>query len=213
MIDLYYSDSGNSLRAIIALEECGLEYQPHEIDQAKGEHKTPEFLRMNPFGTVPVIIDHDGLEGVPITLDQSGAIMLHAANKAGRFLPDDPVRRTTVMQWFMAAITDAQPASQIIKYLVQVDESPATRAFLEGRLMNILRVFDSRIADREFLAGDISIADLALYPVVSMRCDLLERARTFGNLLSWFDRLGKRPGIARARQVAPQAAALYRRPS
>ena len=93
MIDLYAAGTSNGMRARIALEECGLPYTLNFIDLAKGENKTPQFLAMNPNGQIPVIVDHDGPGGKPVTLSQSTAILLYCAEKSGKFLPKDPAAR------------------------------------------------------------------------------------------------------------------------
>ncbi len=90
MIDLYTFNTSNGQRAAIILEECGLPYRVHKVDLTKGEQKAPGFLNINPAGAIPAIIDHDGPGGVPLRLAQSGAIVLYAATKAGKFLPDGP---------------------------------------------------------------------------------------------------------------------------
>ncbi|MEO8038774.1 MAG: glutathione S-transferase N-terminal domain-containing protein, partial [Betaproteobacteria bacterium] len=87
MIDLYFAPTANGYRATVALEECGLSYRLHSLDIAKGEARTPEFLKINPAGLIPVIVDHEGPGGTPMTLSQSAAIIMYAAEKSSRFLP------------------------------------------------------------------------------------------------------------------------------
>src|SRR5690349_4379298 len=109
MIDLYAAGTSNGMRARIALEECGLPYTLHKIDLTKGEHKTPSFLAMNPNGQIPVIVDKDGPGGKPLTLSQSTAILLYAAEKSGKFMPKDPAVRAAALQALMNASTDVTP--------------------------------------------------------------------------------------------------------
>ena len=202
MIDLHYSQSGNSLRAVIALEECGLAYRPHIVDLAAKHHKAEPFLALNPFGTVPVMVDHDGPDGAPVTLTQSGAILLYAAEKAGRFLPTKLADRMAVLQWFLLAVSDAQPASMHLLYLSRdvPDFTHHGRRFLEGRLMATMRAIDSHLASGEsqFLAGDVSVADFALYPVVRIRRPMIEASGTCPALLAWADRIEARPAVMQA---------------
>src|SRR4030095_15929415 len=99
MSELYTAQSSNGQRAAIVLEECGLPYRVHKLDLMKGEQRTAEFLKINPAGAIPVIVDPDGPGGVPITLAQSGAIALYAAEKTGKFLPRDPGRRSLCSGW------------------------------------------------------------------------------------------------------------------
>lgn len=203
MIDLYFGQSGNSLRALIALEECGLPYRTRKLDLQKGEHKQPDFLRINPFGVVPAMVDPDGPEGSPVTITQSGAIMLYAAEKAGRFLPQDPARRAEVLQWFMLAVTDAQPASAIMLYMDKNvgDLTDASRAYLEQRFLTIMRGVDAHLAEGRgpYLLGDeASLADLALYPVAKVRRPLMEQGGGCERVLAWADRVAARPAVSRA---------------
>jgi GST-like protein len=100
MIDLYLAPTANGLRASVALEEAGLAYRAHKVDLAKGEQRAPEFLKLNPAGAIPVIVDSDGPGGKPLTLSQSGAIILYVADKCGKFLPKDAARRAIALQWF-----------------------------------------------------------------------------------------------------------------
>ena len=109
MIDLYAAGTSNGMRARIALEECGLPYTLHPVDIAKGEHKTPQFLAMNPNGQIPVIVDRDGPGGKPLTLSQSTAILVYAAEKSGKFMPKDPAARAAMLQALMSASTDVTP--------------------------------------------------------------------------------------------------------
>ena len=101
MIDLYMWGTGNGLRASIALAESGLEYKVHKVDLTKGEQKKPEYLKINPAAQIPALTDSDGPGGRPITLTQSGAILLYAAEKSARMLPKDPARRAIAQQWLM----------------------------------------------------------------------------------------------------------------
>lgn len=107
MIELYSFGTGNGRRASIALEECGLPYVAHKVDIARGEHKAPAFLAINPVGRIPVIVDPDGPSGSTITINDSGAILLYCAEKSGRFIPSDPVRRMAALRWTFHAESDA----------------------------------------------------------------------------------------------------------
>lgn len=164
MIDLYTFASSNGQRAAIVLEECALPYRVHKVDLAKREHKAPEFLNINPAGAIPTIVDSDGPDGAPLKLSQSAAIMLYAAAKSGRFLPEDPVRRAVALQWLLFAVTDVARAStaMFLCSTVVPDKSPANVAYFEEQTLRYLRVADARMADREFLADEPSVADFAL---------------------------------------------------
>jgi len=200
MIDLYSYDTSNGMRARILLEECELPYQLHAVDLRKGEHRKPEFLALNPAGAIPVLVDDDGPGDVPLTLTQSSAILLYLAEKTGRFLPTDPAERIVCYQWLFCAATDCATATGLI-YLskaVMPDKSEANSVWWEERLLRQLRVADARLARHEWLAGPLSVADFALYPIVAVRRELVEKAGDLPNLLRWADALAARPGVARA---------------
>ncbi|MBA3506044.1 MAG: glutathione S-transferase N-terminal domain-containing protein [Betaproteobacteria bacterium] len=204
MIDLYTSDTSNGQRAAIMLEECGLEYTVRKFDLMQGEHRNPVFLNVNPAGTIPAIVDHDGPGGNPLALAQSGAILLYLAMKTGSFFPIDPALRAEAFQWFMQATTDCAPASGMIFQLSRLapEKSPANVAFLEERLRKFLRVVDTRLAGRAHLAGEVSIADLALYPVTAARRELIEADVGFVNLKRWMTTIGDRPAVVRGMRAA-----------
>lgn len=202
MIDLYFADSGNSLRAVIALEECGLAYRGHQLDLLKNEHKSPEYIKINPLGVVPALRDPEGPGGQPLVLTQSGAIMLYAAEKTGKLIPRDPLRRLSALQWFMMAVSDAHPANAVILYLGQnvPDLTPSTIDFLRNRFLGLMRGVDDHLAAnrRPYLAEEFSIADLSLFPVVRIRREMIEKAGSFPCLLRWADSIAARPAVVRA---------------
>jgi len=200
MIDLYTFDTSNGLRAAIVLEECGLPFCTHRVDLAKGEQLAPEFLAINPAGAIPAIVDSAGPDGKPLTLTQSGAIAIYAAEKSGRFLPRDPARRALALQWLMFAVTDCAPGSAMIYYesALLPEKSAANLAFCEERLLRYFRVADATLADREWLAGELSIADFAVYPVCASRRKLIDAAGNLAHLTRWMAALAARPAVAKA---------------
>jgi GST-like protein len=199
MIDLYTSSTGNGRRAAIALDECGLAYRVHKLDLPAGDAKKPEFLKINPAGAIPVIVDPEGPNGKRISIAQSGAILLYCAEKSGKFFPKDPVQRIEALQWFMQAVTDIAPSSSVMFYSTLAPEpSKANSQFYEQRFLNNCAIADKQLAGREYLAGELSIADLALYPVVVSRKAVIEAASGLANLKAWEKRLSSRPSIVRA---------------
>jgi len=201
MIDLYTAGTGNGRRPALMLEECGLAYTTHKLDFAKGENRTESFLRINPVGAIPAIVDHDGPGGRTVTLAQSGAILLYLADKTGRFLPQDPVDRARHMQWLMLALTDLAPASGVIFQTSTRLKDPAATGFFEQRLVGMFGNVDRRLAEAEYLAGEYGLADMALYPVYDSRRPLLDAAG-LGNVKRWADTLAARPAIQRGMAVA-----------
>ncbi|WP_334151626.1 glutathione S-transferase family protein [Hyphomicrobium sp.] len=202
-IDLYFAPTGNGYRAAIALEACQIPHRRIVVNIEGGKHKTPEFLILNPLGAIPVIVDHNGPGGHPLVLSQSGAILLHAAEGSGRFIPTDPRDRLRALQWFMAATSDAAVGNTLTRYIKfnAPDKSEANDAYFLERLRVLFEAFDRQIGSNEFIAGELSIADLALYPVINMRLDLVESAK-LNSLRAWFDRLSRYEPIVRTYNAA-----------
>jgi GST-like protein len=199
MIDLYLAPTANGLRAAVALSECGLAYTPQKIDLTKGEHRAAAFLKLNPAAQIPVIVDQDGPGGKPLTLSQSGAIILYCAEKSGKFLPKDPARRALALQWFMQAATDVAPASSAIFQLEMVapEKNEAITNHFRKRLLNFFAVCDAQLVGNEYLAGELSIADFQLYPNYFARKALIDGAGGFTNLHRWAAAMAARPGVAK----------------
>jgi GST-like protein len=204
MIDFYAWQTSNCQRVAIVLEECGLAYRVHKVDLFKGAQQDPAFLRLNPAGAVPVIVDSDGPGGAPLTLTQSGAIEIYLAEKAGRYLARDAARRAQVLQWLMFAVTDCAPASTAMFLLTMMtpEKSPANVGFFEQRLLRFFRVADQQLAGREWLADELSVADFALYPIYATRKGIADGAGNLPNLARWGAALAARPGVAKAMQAA-----------
>jgi GST-like protein len=203
MIELYLAPTANGLRVSVALEETGLAYRPHKVDLAKGEQRTPEFLKLNPAAAIPVIVDSDGPGGKPLTLSQSGAIVLYLAEKSGKFLPKDAARRALAMQWFMMAASDVAGTSGSIFQLevVSPEKSPPNIELFKKRLLNFFSVFDKRLEGRDYLADELSVADLMFYPNFSARKGLIDAAGGFANLQRWGASIGSRPAVQRGMKV------------
>lgn len=201
MIDLYTAGTGNGRRPALMLEECGLAYTAHKLDLAKGEGKSPDYLKINPVGAIPAIVDTDGPGGKTVTLAQSGAILLYLAEKTGRFLPSDAAERATHLQWMMFALTDIAPTSSAIFYTTRLDDKVGAEAF-EGRLLTFLGHVDRRLGEAEYLGGSFGLADMALYPVYDGRRALAESKADLPNLKRWGASVGGRPAIQKGMAVA-----------
>jgi GST-like protein len=204
MIDFYTAGTGNGHRAAIALEESGLAYRAHKLNLATGDARKPEYLAINPAAMIPAIVDQDGPGGKPLTIAQSGAIALYLAEKSGKLLPKDPARKAAALHWLMFACTDTAVTSGAIFQLANnaPEKSPANVAFLEQRLLGFFGVFDGRLAGREYLADEFSIADIALFPIVNQRKAAVEKAGNMPNLLAWLARVGARPAVAKGLTVS-----------
>lgn len=202
MIDLYTAATSNGWRAAIMIEECGLPYRLRKIDMAKGEHREPEFLRLNPRGQIPVVVDDEGPGGQRLVLAQSGAILVHYALQTGLYLPQDGVARAHTLQYLFQATTDIAPASIALFAAERFvpEKVQSTIDFFSDRVLTHFRFVDQRLSRTAYLAGDeISIADFALYPVFWSRKNLLaEQGSDLINLKRWGLALSERPGIQRA---------------
>jgi len=205
MIELYTATTANGRRATLMLEECGLAYAPHKIELGAGAKKPADFLKLNPQGTIPVIVDPEGPGSKPLVLKQSAAILLYLAEKTGRFLPAEPASRATALQWLMYAVTDAGPASGAIflSSAVFPEKVASVTSFLESRFVGLCRVADARLAEAPYLAGgEYSVADVAFYPIIAGRQALIDKADGLANLKRWAAALALRPAVERALKVA-----------
>jgi GST-like protein len=200
MIDLYAAGTSNGMRARIALEECGLPYKLHPIDLAKGEHKTPQFLAMNPNAQIPVIVDHEGPDGLTVTLSQSTAILLYCAEKSGKFLPKDPATRPVLLQALMSASTDVTPVfGAYFGARGKEPNSPITQMF-KDRVRSFFQVWDAALAKKKYCAGaEVTVADFSLYAgyarIKGAAPDIVEG---LPNVARWADEMTARPAIQRA---------------
>jgi len=199
MIDLYFAPTANGLRATVALEEAGLPYRLHSLNLYKGEQNTPEFRKINPAGLIPAIVDPDGPDGKPFALSQSGAIVVYCSEKSGKFLPKDAATRAIAMEWFVQASSDISGASMTVFRLENTapEKSVANVDYFKKRLLDSFLACDQALDGKDYLAGELSIADLMLYPSFALRRPLIEEAGGYDNLRRWADAMALRPGIKR----------------
>ena len=201
MIDLYAAGTSNGMRARIALEECGLAYTLHPVALDKGEHKTPQFLAMNPNGQIPVIVDRDGPGGKPVTLSQSTAILIYCAEKSGKFMPREGAARAAMLEALMVASTDVTPIFGAYFGVVRSKEPHApTAQMFKDRVRAFFKVWDDKLAKRKYAAGDeVTIADLSLYAgyarIKGAAPDIVD---SLPNVARWAAEMGARPAIQRA---------------
>ncbi len=204
MIELYTAATGNGQRPALILEELGLQYTVRKIDLSKGEQRSAQFLRLNPRGQIPAVVDDEGPDGERLVLSQSYAILLHYAMKFGRFIPKDSGQKALMLQYLMAVASDAAPASGVVFALQNFvpEKIESTAEFFIDRLMATFRYFDQRLGQAEYLAGpEITVADLALYPVFATRKPLLAERGGLKNLERWGAALGARPAIQKGMAV------------
>ena len=205
MIELHTGNTSNGQRASIILEECGLAYRLHKYDLFKNEHRNnPEFMAIAPAGAIPVIVDPDGPGGKPLVLSQSCAILVYLAQKSGKFLPEDMAARIASMEWTMQAASDVSSASGGVFFNMALlpEKSEANGKWLLERLLKQFGDCNRRLADRDYLAGELSVADFALYPVYAVRKKLIDEAGNLAHLTKWGERMAARPGVQRGMQAA-----------
>lgn len=202
MIDLYTAPTPNGHKVSIALEELALPYAVHVVNLYKLEQRRPEFLRISPNGRIPAIVDRD-LDDFAVF--ESGAILIHLAEKTGRLMPADVKGRSLVMQWLMFQMGGIGPmmgqANVFFRYLPEKIQPAIDRYHAEVR--RLFEVLDARLADHEYLAGDYSIADIANWAWVrthrwsGLELDGLE------HLTRWKRQLAARPACQRGIEIPP----------
>ena len=185
------------------LEECGLEYTIHPINIGQDDQFTAEFSAINPNSKIPAIIDQDGPDGKPYTVIESGAILMYLAEKTGKFMPKEMAARYEVIQWLMFQMGGIGPIFGQVHHFKRAAKEQVpyaiNRYYKECR--RLYGVLDGRLEGREYLAGDISIADFATLPWV-FRFDWQEvDLNDFPNVKRWYDKLMARPALARGMDV------------
>lgn len=207
MIDLYYWTTPNAHKITLFLEETGLPYKVHPINIGKGEQFDPEFLKIAPNNRIPAIVDHapaDGGEAIPIF--ESGAILLYLADKTGKFIPADIRDRNMALQWLFWQMGGLGPmAGQNHHFNVYAPEKvpyAIDRYVREtGRLYGVL---NKHLADRDFIAGDYSIADMASYPWIVSHKRQQQDLNDFPHLKRWYDTIAARSATQRAYALVEQ---------
>jgi len=201
VIELYTTTTANGYRASIMLEECGLPYTYKYIRHREGETLTAEFLKLSPLSAVPVIVDHEGPGGKPFTLAQSAAIALYLAEKSEKFLPKDPAKRWTTMQWLMHVMHDHAGTNTNLVFLPQLPDKPeAAIKQTEQRLVTYFSRVDRQLSQSEYIAGELSVVDFALYPIIARRPHLLE-PDGLNHLKRWRAQIAARPGVVKGMSV------------
>ena len=202
-IDLYTWGTPNGFKVSIALEELGLSYRTIPVNIGAGEQFRPEFLEISPNNRIPAIVDSDGPGGRPISLFESGAILLYLAEKAGRLIPSSAVGRYGVIQWLMFQMAGIGPmlgqASHFLRYAPREIPYAIERYTREsGRLLGVM---DRRLGQADYLADDYSIADIACFPWVRAAVLLHDGIAEFPNLTRWYETIDCRKAVARGLQV------------
>ncbi len=197
MIDLYTAATPNGQKIHIMLEECGLPHRSHWVDLNAGDQFTDEFLEISPNNKIPALVDPDGPDGKPISLFESGAILIYLAEKTGKFLPKDGAARWDVLKWLYWQMGGFGPmlgqahhfnayAPDRIKYAMDRYTNEA------GRLYGVL---DRQLAGRDYIAGEYSIADIAVFPWTRLYERQGLKIEDYPNVVRWRARIEARPAV------------------
>jgi len=204
MIDLYTWGTPNGRKVSIMLEECGLAYRVHSIDIGKGEQFAPDFMAISPNCKIPAIVDSEGPDGKPISMMESGAILIYLSGKTGRFLPQSVRDRYEALQWLMFQMGHVGPMfGQLHVFLRSAKvEVPYAIERYTNEKNRLYRVLDKRLGEADFLAaGEYTIADIATYPWVARhewhKTDLSD----YPNVKRWFDGISARLAVKRGMAV------------
>lgn len=201
MIDFYALTSPNVQKIFIMLEECELPYNLKPVDVWAGEQFTPEFTRINPLQKVPAIVDNDGPAGKPYTVIESGAILIYLAEKTGKFIPHDPVKRYDTLQWLMVQMANVGPmCGQLVhfrRYAPAGNDYSQTR--YRTQVLKLYDLYEQRLAAQPYVAGaDYTIADIAVFPWLRNVELLGIDIGKYPAIKAWVDKIGARDAVKRA---------------
>lgn len=200
MIELFTAATPNGWKASITLEELGLPYKVRRIDFDKKEQKQPWYLKINPNGRIPTIVDHDN---GGFAVFESGALMIYLAEKTGRLMPTDVKGRSLVIQWLMFQMAGIGPmmGQANVFYRYAPERIPYAIDRYQREVRRLFEVLETRLADHEFLAGDYSIADIATWPwIARYEWQGIDWA-LYPDLLRWYRAIAARPAVQRGYRV------------
>lgn len=212
ILQLYSFPTPNGVKASIMLEEIGLPYEAHKVTLSDADVKSPEFLSLNPNNKIPAIIDPDGPDGAPIGLFESGAILIYLAEKTGRLLGSGPAERMRIIQWLMFQMGGVGPMfgqlGFFYKFAGAEIEDPRPRERYLNETRRLMAVLEKQLAGREWIAGDYSIADIAVAPWLRAldfygAMDVLDWD-SHPNLDAYLDRFLDRPAVKKGLNIPPR---------
>ena len=217
-IDLYFWPTPNGWKISIALEEMGLAYTTHLVNIGAGEQFAPDFLKIAPNNRMPAIVDHNGPDGAPISVFESGAILLYLAEKTGTFGGRTARERIAVTEWLMWQMGGLGPmagqAHHFLKYAPAMDppnDLPYAKDRYRNETARLYGVLDRRLAEHEYVAGDFySIADMAIWGWASLWEGQQQTLEDKPNMARWLDLLGARPGVQAGRALHAEKRAGFR---
>ena len=203
MIDVYTWPTPNGHKVHIMLEECVLTYTVHAIDIGAGDQFKPEFLKISPNNKMPAIVDSDGPDGKPISLFESGAILLYLAAKTNKYLPRDVRQKYVALQWLMFQMGGVGPmlgqAHHFRIYAPEKIEYAVNRYTNEAR--RLYGVMDRRLGEEKYFAGEYSIADIAIFPWTRSHTNQGIDLANYPNVRRWYDTIDARPAVKRGVQL------------
>ena len=199
MIDLYTASTPNGQKIHIMLEEAGLEYRAHFVSLREGGQFDTEFLKINPNNKIPAIVDHDGSDGQPVSVFESGCILLYLAEKTGRFLPIEPRARIETLEWLFWQMGGVGPMLGQAHHFRAYAPSPFDYAIdrYTNESRRLYNVLDRRLDGREFVAGAYSIADMSIFPWCRLHGRQGQKLEDFPNVKRWFQDIAARPAVAK----------------
>jgi GST-like protein len=205
-IDLYYWPTPNGWKITIFLEEAGLPYVIKPVNIGKGEQFTPEFLAISPNNRMPAIVDPEGPDGQPISVFESGAILKYLAHKSGKFYPTDARGQAKVDEWLFWQVGGLGPmAGQAHHFRSYAPEKiPYAVDRYTNEVGRLYAVLNKQLAGQDYVAGDYSIADMAIWPWVVPWQMQGQNMDDFPHLKAWFERMLARPAVAKGRAVGEE---------
>ena len=209
MIDLYYAPTPNGWKISIMLEEAGMEYKVIPVNLGAGDQFKPEFLKISPNNRMPVIVDSEGPGGEEISVFESGAILMYLGEKSGKFFPQSDKERIKVLEWLFWQIGGLGPmAGQVSHFVNYAPNFPGDHSYSEKRYKNeydrLLGVMNMVLEERDFLAGEYSIADMASFPWVTAYKRYEVDLDSFKNVRRWFDEIKSRPAVRKGMDVGKE---------
>jgi GST-like protein len=210
MIELYSWTTPNGHKIHIMLEETGLPYRVHKINLGAKEQTRPEYLKINPNGKIPAIVDTDGPDGKPLAIFESAAILVHLAQKSGKLLPTEPRARYATLEWLMFQIANIGPMyGQAFHFRsVAPERVPYAIDRYTNEVGRLLGVIDKRLFEQPYLAGaEYTIADIASWPWVRNSHSFGFNMDNYPNVQRWVSAIAERPAVRRGLKALEKAAA------
>lgn len=210
-IDLYYWPTPNGHKVSIALHEMDLPYTLHPVNIGAGDQFKPEFLAISPNNRMPAIVDPEGPDGAPISVFESGAILQYLGRKTGRFYGTTERERVAIEEWLFWQVGGVGPmagqAHHFLKYAPAMEPSqdlPYAKDRYRSEVGRLYGVLDKRLADRDYVAGDYSIADMAIWPWAKGWEGQEQDISRFPHMAAWLERVGSRPAVEAGRALGAE---------